>query len=337
MAFSLDLQGLSVFAAAAASSGSNLNATLETLEIPVASEGVPFRQWPLALIVEFLEGLERGARRQHFPFAFAEVFRFDGQSEVAAFLSSAGSLREIRPLLDWIPQLIHPAIGMRYTDDGQWARLQVAVADPRGVLQDAPSLVELVMAVAARLARQVGPETLRFSRVEFAHAARCAEAQYTRHFDCPVTFAAPANQLVIASSSLDAPLPGRMPQAYAQAVESIRLNLLGDGVAPSVSVLVERLLQERPALFGAGIDGVARALKMHRRALQRQLREEGQRYSTLLARVRHEKACMMLRDTSLDVESIGIKLGFSDRRSFTQAFGKWQGQTPSRYRQQVQS
>jgi len=337
MAFSLDLQGLSVFAAAAANSGSDLNAALEVSGIAVSREGLPFGQWPLDLIVLFLEKLENGALRQHFPFAFAEVFRFDGQSAVAAFLSSAGSLREIRPLMDWVPQLIHPAINMRYTDDGSWARLQVAVDDPHGDLRDAPALVELVMAVTARLARLVAPGVLRFERVDFAHSARYATAAYAEHFGCPVAFAAQNNQLVIASRSLDTPLPGRMPQAHAQAVESIRVNLLGDGVVPSVAVRVERLLQEHSALFDQGIEGVARALKMHRRALQRQLRREGQSYTALLARVRHEKACEMLREGSLDVESIGIKLGFSDRRSFTQAFGKWQGQTPTRYRQQFTS
>ncbi|MFT5062642.1 MAG: AraC-like DNA-binding protein, partial [Gammaproteobacteria bacterium] len=45
--------------------------------------------------------------------------------------------------------------------------------------------------------------------------------------------------------------------------------------------------------------------------------------------------CEMLREGSLDIESIGFKLGFTERRSFTQAFQKWQGQTPSSYRKKA--
>jgi AraC-like DNA-binding protein len=40
----------------------------------------------------------------------------------------------------------------------------------------------------------------------------------------------------------------------------------------------------------------------------------------------------MLRGGELDIESIGIKLGYVERRSFTHAFQKWQGQTQSAYR-----
>ncbi len=337
MAFSLDLQGLSVFAAAAANSGSDLNAALESLGIEVAPEGVPFRQWPLCTIASLLEALEAGARRQHFPFAFAEVFRFDGQSAVSAFLASAGSLRDVRPLLDWVPELIHPAIQMRYSDDGRWTRLQVGINDPQGEYVDMPVLVELIMAVTARLARLIAPEVIAFSQVSFAHAARHQAESYAQFFGRPVSFEATSNTLAIASKNLDAPLPGRMPRAHAQAVESIRLNLLGDGMSPSLTAMVERLLQERLDLLAAGIEGVAAVLKLHPRALQRQLKQERHSYSELLAKARHEKACTMLRDTSVDIEAIGIKLGFADRRSFTQAFKKWQGQTPSRYRRQVRA
>jgi AraC-like DNA-binding protein len=336
MIFSLNLQGFSVFAAAAANSGSDLNAALEVQGIQVSSEGVLFPQWPLSTVASLLEALEEGARRQHFPFAFADVFRFEGHAAVAAFLASAGSLREIRPLMDWIPNLIHPAIKMNYADDGSWARLRVGVADTQGGYVDMPVLVELIMAVTARLARLVAPEIIEFSQVNFAHPARHAASSYEYYFGCPVTFLTGCNQLVIASKNLDAQLPGRMPQANAQAVKSIHLNLLGDGVAPSLTAMLEKLLQERLELIEKGIEGVAKVMKMHPRALQRQLQLEGNTYSELLAKVRHEKACAMLRDSSLDIESIGIKLGFSDRRSFTQAFGKWQSQTPSNYRRQTQ-
>ena len=76
---------------------------------------------------------------------------------------------------------------------------------------------------------------------------------------------------------------------------------------------------------------------MHPRTLQRRLRERGLRYSELLARTRHDLACQMLRETELDIDSVGFKLGFKERRSFTQAFGQWQGQTPTNYRQHTRA
>ena len=43
----------------------------------------------------------------------------------------------------------------------------------------------------------------------------------------------------------------------------------------------------------------------------------------------------MLRDMNLDIESIALKLGFNERRSFTLAFKHWQGMSPSQYRQHI--
>src|SRR3546814_17723298 len=52
----------------------------------------------------------------------------------------------------------------------------------------------------------------------------------------------------------------------------------------------------------------------------------------LQARVRYRLALRDLDDSRLDLETISERLGFSDRRSFTRAFTRWAGVTPSRYR-----
>jgi AraC-like DNA-binding protein len=50
--------------------------------------------------------------------------------------------------------------------------------------------------------------------------------------------------------------------------------------------------------------------------------------------VRYKLAQQWLRDSSMPIEDISDRLGFSDRRSFTQAFSRWSGVTPSQYRRQ---
>lgn len=331
----LDLQNLSLLTQAAARAGSDLDAVLRALDLRVVSEPQRFSRLPLALIARINGALEAGATRLHFPFAFADAFQFDEQPALAAFLASAPNFRETHRLLDWVPRLIHPAIRLSTADDGERAPLIIRIEDEDPALADLPVLVEQVAAVSARFARQLSPDAYPITGVQFRHAARRPEAEYRDYFGCTVRFGTGLNCLWFDSGALDGPLPGGLPLAHAKAEELIQTRLLGDGVAPPVARLVEDLLRKRFDLLGAGIGQVAAALRLHPRTLQRRLREEQRVYAEIVARVRHELACELLRVRDLDIDSIAAKLGYTERRSFTQAFRNWHRQTPSEYRQAV--
>ncbi|MEO6698487.1 MAG: helix-turn-helix transcriptional regulator, partial [Paraperlucidibaca sp.] len=114
-------------------------------------------------------------------------------------------------------------------------------------------------------------------------------------------------------------------------------HLLGDGLSPPLAMQAEMLLRQRIALLSEGLEGLAKYLHLHPRALQRELSKAGTSYSALVAHIRHDQASAMLRDTVLDIDSIALKLGFSERRSFTLAFRQWQGCTPSDYRRSIRA
>lgn len=337
MPLKLDLPHFSVLSNAAIRCGIDIRQALGALDIVTSSPPAALARFSLADIARLLATLEQETRQGYFPFALADAFRFDAQPGVSAFITSSRNLRESGALFEWIPQLIHPAIRFKQIDNGQQVATAIDIVDPQGVSQDLPALVEIIAAVVRNYARSIAPELDAHDAVHFAHAPRIDAQAYLDYFRCPVQFQAARNQLVSDSWSFDQELPGNLPTAHALAAESIRVQLIGDGVAPPLPVLIRDLLRRRLELCGAGMAAVAAALKMHPRTLQRQLRKQGLSYSGLLARTRHELACEMLRTTQLDIESIGFKLGFGERRSFTSAFQSWQGQTPSAYRQNRQA
>jgi AraC-like DNA-binding protein len=76
---------------------------------------------------------------------------------------------------------------------------------------------------------------------------------------------------------------------------------------------------------------VARALGMSPRALQRRLTIEETTYAALLDDTRRELALAYLREGRYSMTDIGYLLGFSGAASFTRAFRRWTGKTPSDY------
>ena len=82
-------------------------------------------------------------------------------------------------------------------------------------------------------------------------------------------------------------------------------------------------------------EAVIQALHLSQRTLQRKLKEEGTTFKELLDETRRELAKEYVNDTSLSFSEITYLLGFSEQSNFTRAFKRWQGQSPSAYRQQV--
>ena len=80
------------------------------------------------------------------------------------------------------------------------------------------------------------------------------------------------------------------------------------------------------------LDGVARALGMSARTLQRQLRQEGATFAKLLEELRREMAPPLLRDGQHGVSEVAFLLGYEDPSAFRRAFQRWFARSPRSFR-----
>jgi AraC-like DNA-binding protein len=71
---------------------------------------------------------------------------------------------------------------------------------------------------------------------------------------------------------------------------------------------------------------------MHPRTLNRRLNTYGLGYQELLDETRFEIAQQMLKESSLEVSEIALRLDYAEARSFIRAFRRWSGTTPARWR-----
>lgn len=78
--------------------------------------------------------------------------------------------------------------------------------------------------------------------------------------------------------------------------------------------------------------GVAAALGMSLRTLNRRLGVEKVCFQQLLDEVRSSMAIEYLQNTLMPVEEIGHRIGFTDASNFCKAFRRWTGKPRSAYR-----
>ncbi|MDZ4297186.1 MAG: helix-turn-helix domain-containing protein [Moraxellaceae bacterium] len=331
----IDLHFLSLLSAASVRTGVDLRHVMSLLQLSLNTQAERSPPLPLGVLASLVEQLEVRAARGRFVFALADVFNFDGLPAVSAYLSSANSLRQLHQFLQWVPTIVHPDLRFQIADNGAMAWLHPIVDSSDQRLHDHPLLIELMSAVVVHIGRVLSPGLEPVRQIDFRHDSLIKQQDYEDYFGCPVRFNCADNTLYGEGRLLDDRLPGSLPEANAFAEQTIQTHLLGDGVAPPFQLQVETLLRRRLSLFSDGLPALSAAMQLKPRTLQRRFREHGICYHQMIARLRHELACEMLRKTTLDIDSIALKLGYSERRSFSHAFRGWQGQSPSMYRRSI--
>lgn len=79
-------------------------------------------------------------------------------------------------------------------------------------------------------------------------------------------------------------------------------------------------------------DTIAKQLHTSPQTLRRKLRTEGTHFQTIKDNLRRDTAIEKLLKEKLTVDQIAEHVGFTEGRSFTRAFQKWTGLSPSAYR-----
>jgi AraC-like DNA-binding protein len=254
------------------------------------------------------------SRRRHFPFVLGETFGFEYLPDLETFVTTSPTLREATRVFDWVRELINPMIHVELEERGDTATLVLDLGGGRGPA--VAYFTEALLAAMVKFGRRLMHGHADFSRLLLRYPAPPHAREYARHFRLPVTFGRPRTALEFARDLLDRPLEGGYPALHQQAE-------------------VEEACARQPRLMAGGIGPVAGQLGLGPRTLQRRLQEQGQRFADVVARVRYRLAIRYLEQPGADVESVSEKLGFSDRRSFTRAFSRWSGVTPSAFLRRV--
>lgn len=319
---------------AAAHCGFNIRPIFDELGIQTDLVHLEDATISLPLLGQVMEACVARSRDQHFPFVLGETFAFDYLPDIATFVATSPTLRQAARVFDWVRELINPMIDVRLEEEGDTARLVLLreqdPGEPEGRV--GAYFVESLFASVIKFGRGIAADLESDTVLRLRFAAPSYAAAYAQYFRMPVRFSQPLNCLEFPRVRLDQPLAGGFPSLHGQAEQRVSQRLAKMPRRSGLIAAVEEVFDQEPRLLGQGIERVAQRLDLHPRTLQRRLHEEGEAFADLQGRVRYRRALKDLQDPALDLETISERLGFSDRRSFTRAFTRWAGASPSEFR-----
>jgi AraC-like DNA-binding protein len=240
-------------------------------------------------------------------------------------LAASGSLREAFERVVRYYRLVSDGATIRFEDRGDCYRVSLQA---EGTPYGAPEAIDAVLAVAVRLCRSLTDRKFAPLRVEVRRAAPADPSPFHRCFRCPVVFDALDDALTLDKSVCDRPIQGANPELArandliaAQAIDRWDQSRVIDRIR---LVLVDRLPNGTPSRVE-----IARALGTSTRTLQRRLAAESTTYAELVDTTRRDLAEAYLRQDRYSMTDIAYLLGFASAASFTRAFRRWTGRTPS--------
>lgn len=172
-------------------------------------------------------------------------------------------------------------------------------------------------------------------RVMLRRPAPADRHPYDACFGCNVEFGAAADSIILSPAVADRPLPTSNHE-LAITFDAILKKQLEELVSADLIGRCKTLLLQELTSGEPSDANLAKALCMSNRTLQRKLAELGTSYRDLLMSVRYELALRYLDDSGKSITDITFLLGFSEQSAFTRAFKRWNGQSPTAYRESRQ-
>jgi AraC-like DNA-binding protein len=207
-----------------------------------------------------------------------------------------------------------------------WAKRGDPATDPTAAVA-----VDVGMSLLLDMCRFIAGATLRPVTVSLRRRQPPSALAYERFFGCAVKFDAAENALVLAAVDVDRPLESSNRQlalVFDKILTEEMSRLDRNDVVARCGAAILHLL----ASGEIGEEKVATQLHMTPRTLQRKLAESGTNYAQIADKLRKDLALRYVEDSHRSLTDITFSLGFSGPSSFTRAFKRWTGLTPSDYR-----
>ncbi|MBT4518498.1 MAG: AraC family transcriptional regulator [Halieaceae bacterium] len=155
--------------------------------------------------------------------------------------------------------------------------------------------------------------------------------QFGNFFNAPVNFGAGENAIYFNKDDMFAPLPSANRE-LARLNDEVIITHLARLERNDVVRRVEASIIQLLPTGDCSREAVASGLNMSARSLLNKLEQRDTSYKEILENLRSVLAQQYMEQPNMPITEITFLLGFSDTSSFSRAFRRWTGQSPSDYR-----
>jgi len=193
--------------------------------------------------------------------------------------------------------------------------------------------VEHAFALTHLSALAMSNNTVRATKIWFAHNAVSPINRYKRYFCADVEVNAPFNALFFDKDDFAKPVVNSDRQLYEIATTFIDHQF--PTMASSFSVQVRSAIARMLGTDVCSREHVAAALGLHPRTMQRRLRVEGRCFESIKDEVRQEAALKYLGQATVPLSHIAAMLGYSEASVLTRRCRHWFLKSPRQMRRDM--
>lgn len=265
----------------------------------------------------------------YFGFELAKTQAPDVTGPLAALLLASPTVGEGLSLVTRYMAVLAPGAKLSLDIDTKEAQLsyQINATSVRFHRQ----INEFSMALCYNTILAIVGGSFRLNHVEIASTAPPSHSPnpLPRFFGVPVQYDSMVSNIRFTNAYLDQRIDTSNPTllrfAQAQCDALIPHDM---GLEQQIAMQVRQLLP----LGGAALPMVAQRLMIHPRSLQNRLAALGIEFRDILQNERQALAKAYLAEMRIPIAEIAYLVGYADQATFTRAFTKWTGLSPSRFR-----
>jgi AraC-like DNA-binding protein len=289
---------------------------------------------PAADYIALLDAGSRLAGDPHFGLHVGERVRPGTYSVYGLVLLACRDIGQALDQTQRYEQLAHDLGRSRLEPGGVLARYTWTSRYPHASRHLAESVFAGIRTFGSWLAgRPLAPRALAFAH---ARPPDADPAEYARVLGTTPDFGASAHTADFDASLLALTLPAAditmypLLQQHAERLLRERERTASGIVAQVYAAIVDALAREPVRLAG-----IAAALDLSPRTLQRKLADAGATFQQVLDAARYALAMAYLREDGLSLVDIAFLLGFQEQSAFTHAFREWSGMNPGAWRERT--
>lgn len=242
---------------------------------------------------------------------------------------SSATLRQTLELFERYIALRTPLVTASHRIDGNTVQVRFQPQHPLGEIE--AIVLEAVILTVKNVFEYVLAGDYPLGEVAFPFPEPRYAALAQQLFKSEVRWGQSWAGFALPLAALDQPLKMADELSYVEAANICQSAFESLARSETMAARIRKLLNERRREFPT-LNDLAETFHLTPRTLHRRLLDEGTSYNEILEEVRHVLAVEYLKAGQLDMQEIAYELGYSDLSNFRRAFKRWEGVSPSTWK-----